>query len=460
MFFSIRVSRKGEKSIILSTSFLFYVYFSEHTWYNLIISEVAEKINSIFEGGFPMHDLPKEICDVIDDHDFLTYQKVADLIGSTKQEMSYFHTNKQQFSFRKYLRLSFVVYPGNQKEVMDRWCLRFDSVESVKQSFEYASITRNKELLKELIDKHKGDSSFTKHVAVYTVLYDYYMFKYEADELVNKMEKVGKLSGDLAILSDIIKCYYYYYVEEYHLMLATAKQALKAIHKLSDRQLFIKESFLHRIAEVLGHVSLHLNDIEAARFYANIIINADICAKTVSGAYYILGMTYLTEDKTKCIEYLRERYEIARTLGEESIEKNARRGLDIAKLYLNVQLDADSDPILLRLQNNKGSEFELNLIKEAAFKQGDDGILIILKGIAKNSVKKLHEYRKTFFKQQNYFFASLAAREIQKMDENCSDMIEEFIEFKIETKGDVDFEEDYIKCFNRISDCRRSGISA
>jgi hypothetical protein len=243
-------------------------------------------------------------------------------------------------------------------------------------------------------------------------------------------------------------------------MLATAKQALKAIYKLSDRQLFIKESFLHRIAEVLGHVSLHLNDIDSARFYANIIINADICAKTVSGAYYILGMTYLSEDKTKCIEYLRARYEIARTLGEESIERNARRGLDIAKLYLNVQLDTDSDPILLRLQNNKGSEFELNLIKEAAYKQGDDGILVILNGIAKNSVKKLHEHRKAFFKQGNYFYASLAAKEALKMDESCSEWIDEFIEFKTETKGDVEFEEDYIKCFTRISDYRSSRISA
>jgi hypothetical protein len=54
-------------------------------------------------------------------------------------------------------------------------------------------------------------------------------------------------------------------------------------------------------------------------------------------------------------------------------------------------------------------------------------------------------------RQGNYFFASLAAKEIKKMDENCSDLIDEFIEFKIETRGDVDFEEDYIKCFNRIA---------
>lgn len=407
-----------------------------------------------------MQKLQREICNAIEDHNYLTYNKVADFIGCTKQEMSYFHTNKQQFSFRKFLRMAYVLHPENPIEAMNDWCLRFNTSEAIKQSFEYASITRNKELLKKLIDMYQDDKSLSKYVGVYTVLYDYYMFECEADELPEKLEKVGSLKNELGILSDIIKCYNYYYVEEYHLMLATAKQAVKAIAKLSDRQLFIKECYLHRIAEVLGHVSLLLNDIKNARFYANAIINADICAKTVSGAYYILGMTYLGEDKTKCIDYLRKRYEIARTLGEESIEKNARRGLDIAKLYLDVQLDADSDPILLRLQNNKGSEFELNQIKEAMFKQGDDGILVILNGIARNSVKKLHEYRKSFFKQSNYFFASLAAREIKKMDENCSDLIDEFIEFKIETRGDGTFEENYIKCFTRISDYRSNSISA
>jgi hypothetical protein len=407
-----------------------------------------------------MLKLPKEICNMIEDHNYLTYNKVADLIGCTKQEMSYFHTNKQQFSFRKFLRLSYALHPENQKEIFDGWCLRFNTTESIKQCFEYASITRNKVLLKTLLDKYKDDKSLVKHVAIYTVLYDYYMFKYEADELVTKLEDAGSFKSELAILSDIIKCYHYYYIEEYHLMLATAKQAIKSISKLSDRQLFIKECYLHRLAEVLGHVSLHLNDIENARFYARVIINADICAKTVSGAFYILGMTYLPEDKTKCIEYLRKRYDIARTLGEESIEKNARRGLDIAKLYLNVQLDADSDPILLRLQNNEGSEFELNLIKEAAFKQGDEGILVILNGIARNSAKKLHEYRKAFFRQGNFFYASLSAREALKIDSSCSEWIDEFIDYKIETRGEGTFEENYIKCFTRIDYYRSSSVGA
>ena len=404
-----------------------------------------------------MHNLYKEVCNTIEDHDYLSFNKVAEYIGCTKQEMSHFHTNGQ-LSFRKFLRLSFVVYPDQQKEKMDSWCLRFNTTESIKQSFEYASITRNKELLKMLIDKYQDDKSLNKHVLIYAILHDFYTNKIGAKDLIPRLDKIGQLKGELVILSDIIKCYTYYYLEKYHLMLETAQEALKSVLNLSDRQLFIKECYLHRLAEVLGHVSRHMNDIPSARFYANLIINANICPKTVAGASYILGMTYLVEDKEKAVKYLQLRYDITKTLGEADLENNARRDLDFAKLYLDIQLDADSDPILLRLQNNKGSEFELKLIKEATFQQGDDEFLVLLNAIAKNSLEKLHECRKKFFKQSNYFFASLAAREAKKMGET-SMLIDEIIDFKIETKGDVEFEENFIRCFNRIDDCSRA-ISA
>jgi hypothetical protein len=404
-----------------------------------------------------MHKLFKEIGNNIENKD-IPIIVAADFIESTKQELSDYLNGKKGLGFRKLLKFSFLLHPNNQKEVMENWCMRLNSTESMKQSFEYASITRNKELLKKLIDVHQNDEPLSKYVAVYTILYDYYMFKFEADVLPAKLEKVGQLKGELSILADIMKCYHYYYLKEYHLMLATAKGVEKSIYKLSDRHLFIKESYLHRIAEVMGHASVHFNDVESARYYANLIINANICAKTVSGAYDILGMSYLSEDKAKCIQYLQTRYDIAKTIGEPSIEKMARRNLDYAKLYLNITLDTEADPILLRLQNNKGSEFEIKLLKEEIFQQGEDEFLILLRAIAKKSVKSLHKCRKEFFKNWNYLFVSLAAIEAKKAGED-SELIEEFIELKLETKGDVQFEENYIKCFNRISSNRNS-ISA
>jgi hypothetical protein len=404
-----------------------------------------------------MHKLYKEIGNTIEDTD-LPLIVVADFIESTKQELSDYLHGKKGLGFRKLLKLSYFLYPSNQKEIMENWCLRLNSTESIKQSFEYASITRNKPLLNALIEKHREDKSLTKYIAIYSILYDFYTNKIGAKDLISRLGKIGQLKGELSILCDIIKCYNYYFAEKYWLMLETAKDAEERINSLGDRHLFLKECYLHRIAEVLGNVGLFLNDLESARYYANLIINANICAKTVSDAYYLLGMSYLSEDKERTIKHLQTRYEISKLVGDDDIETNARRDLDFTKLYLNDQLAADSDPILLRLQSNKGSEFELKLIKEAIFQQGDDDFLTLINAIAKNSLKHIHECRRSFAKQHNYYFASVAAREAKKMGES-SEMINEFIDYKIEIKGDVEFEENFIKCFSYYSD-RRDSVSA
>lgn len=399
-----------------------------------------------------------EIGDFIEDHDHISLSTVSEFIGCTLQELSNF-INHGGIGFRKLLRMSYILFPTKQESVMSEWCLRLTTTESIKQSFEYASITRNKELLRKLIEKHDGEKGVIgKYISIYAILYDFYTNRVSAKDLIERLNKVGQLSGELVILAEIIKCYNYYYTEDFPLMLATAKEAERSLGKLGDRQLFIKECYLHRLAEVLGHVSLHLNDITQARYYANLIINANICPKTVSGAYYILGMTYLPEDANKCISHLLTRYEITKNLGEKDIEGNARRGLDFAKLFLDVKLDEDSSPILKRLQQNKGSEFEIKLIKEAHFQEGKDDLLVLIEALAKNSLEKVHECRKNFFKQSNYYYASLAARESRKLGETSA-LIDEFIDFKIEVKGDVEFEENFIRCFTHCGDYRKS-ISA
>jgi hypothetical protein len=404
-----------------------------------------------------MHKLYKEIRDIIEDHDYLTANSISEYIGCTKQEFSKF-LGGGGIGFRKLLRLSYLLFPENQKDVMDEWCLRLNTTESIKQSFEYASITRNKQLLKALIDKYKTDGgSISKYVSIYSILYRYYIYEIDAGSVIEELRKVGLLKDELCILAEIMKCYNYYFLGKYHLMLETSEQIMVLINELGDRHIFFKETYLHRISEVLMHVSLHLNDIESARYYASIIINANICAKTVAAAYDIMGMSFLSEDRQKSIQYLQKRYDISQTLREPAIEQNARRELDFAKLYLNLQLEDDSDPILLRIQNSKGSEFELKLIKEARFQQGDDDFLVLISAIAKNSISKLHECRKLFFKEGKYFFASLAALEVKKLGE--SEWIDEFMNFKIETKGDVNFEKDFIKCFSIFGDYR-SYISA
>ncbi|MEY8188611.1 AimR family lysis-lysogeny pheromone receptor [Peribacillus simplex] len=395
-----------------------------------------------------MQSLHREICNIIEDHDHLSFTLVAEFIGCTKQEISDFKEGHKGLSFRKLLRLSYLLFPTKQKEVMRGWCMRLISTEAIKQSFEYASITRDKELLANLIETYKDEKNLAKYVSVYSILYKFYINVIGAKDIISELKKVGPLKGEIYILSEIMKCYNFYYLGEHDQMLWTAQKAETLISELGERRLFIKECYLHRIAEVLGNVSLFYNDKETTRFYSFVIINADLCAKTISDAYYLVGMTYLVEDKLKCIEYLRKRYDICKGTGETDLIENARRDLDFAKLYLDIKLPEDSDPILIKLQDNKGSEFELRLIKEAVFQQGDDDFLTLLSAMAHEPIAKLHECLKRFLDETNFFFGGLAAAEIKKRGDNH--MLTEFaINYKKKTRGDVEYEKDYIKCFNR-----------
>ena len=49
---------------------------------------------------------------------------------------------------------------------MADWCLQLDTAEAIKQSFEYAALTRNVELLKQLILKYKEDTGTVREYAV------------------------------------------------------------------------------------------------------------------------------------------------------------------------------------------------------------------------------------------------------------------------------------------------------
>lgn len=405
-----------------------------------------------------MNKLYKEIGDKIQDKD-LQLVAVANFIESTSQELSDYLHGKKGIGFRKLLRLSYLLYPEKQMSVMKEWCLRLVTTESIKQSFEYASITRDKELLKKLIDKHHDDGGvISKCVSIYTILYKFYTNVISAKDIPKELKKVGSLKDELYILGLILKCYNHYYREKYDSMLETAHEAEEMIYELSDRNLFIKECFLHRIAEVLGNVGVYMNDKEVTRYYANLIISAELCAKTVSDAYYLLGMTYITEDSQRCVDYLQLRYEISKKVGEADIEENARRDLDFAKLYLGIKLDSDSDRILIRLQENEGSEFELKLIKEAFYQQGDDDFLILIEAMAHRSILKLNDCRKLFVNKSNFLFGSLAAIEMKKLGERHF-LLDEQIERKCEIKGDVEFEENYIKCFINYRSNRRSDVA-
>jgi hypothetical protein len=393
--------------------------------------------------------LSRELCNLIEDRD-LTYTQVAKMIGASKQCISKFRSTGE-IGFRYLLRLSYLLFPLNQKEVMSEWCLRLATTESIRQSLEYAAITRDIDLLHKLITKHEKESgTLGEYVSVYSIIYKYMINQISGFDLIINVEKIGTVKDAiLNILIDIIKCYNYYFEKKFPLMLETARQAEKNLQFLSKRELFAKECLLHRIAEILGPVYLHLNNLKMARHYAFTIINADICPKTVSDASYIVGMSYLLEDGNKCVDYLQQSYDISKTIGDDAIEKEARLNLDFAKLYLDIKLDADSDETLINYQEDKESEINFNRLKEVMYQRDDDDLIVLFEAKASESMENLHEAFDEFFQQSNLYFSSAVAKVMHDLGDK-SIWTEKMIKFTPKTEESVYFEKDFISGFSNF----------
>ncbi|KEK22504.1 AimR family lysis-lysogeny pheromone receptor [Bacillus gaemokensis] len=392
----------------------------------------------------------REICDIINDRDDITFSAVGEKIEASKQCMSKFKKDGT-IGFRKLLRLSYYFFPDKQREKMDKWCLQLDSAESIQQSLEYAAITRNVSLLKKLLKLHKKETGIIgDYVNVYNVIYRYMNYDIDGHEIIGNLKKIDNIEDNtLVILVNILKCYNYFAQKKIHLMLDLALEVEEMIKNLSDsRKLFIKECYLHRLAEILAPVYLHRNELELSRHYSFLIINANICAKTVSDASYYVGMTYLTEDEEKCLEYLQKSHDIAKTVGVKDLIIQTRDNLDYVKIYLGVPLGMDSDARLVMYQNNR---LNGKMIDDYIEERGERDFLLMYQACNQNSIPELYERFQRFFSNSNFYFSSLVAKEIYDRGDR-SMMTQMLTNFKSNhTKGEIQFEKSFIRSFRSFN---------
>jgi hypothetical protein len=405
-----------------------------------------------------MDKIRKDIFDEIEDRDDLNITKVAALIGSSKQLLSNWKKGYKNIGFRKLIRLAYLLFP-NPKEKISEWCLRLDTGESIKQAFEFAAAIRNIDLLKELLIKHKHETGVIGEcVQVYTIIYNYMTDKIKGEDLLKEVRKVKTTDKALAILLDIIKAYYYYHKRQFLMMLEIGKCLEKEISELSDkREKFIKESYCHRICEIYGPAYLHLNNLHMARKCGKALINANFCAKTVSDGFYIVGMSYLLEDKKKCIDNLQASYDFMLDSRDQELIKLAKYNLDFVKAYHGEELDKDAPNAMKILYSIKWLEGDLptDLEKDIIFEEDKDFQLYIqhfYRALTLKSNNELIKCHSEFFAQTNFFFAGIVANDLIRFGEKTS-LIESLVQFKISREEDLDIEKDFISCFSDFDNC-------
>ncbi|MHB0801828.1 AimR family lysis-lysogeny pheromone receptor [Bacillus thuringiensis] len=407
--------------------------------------------------------LHEKICSLIEDRENVNLTSVANQIGVTVQYMSNFKS-KGTIGFCQLLKLSRLITIEGKSSIqtMSEWCLELDSAEAIKHSFEYAALTRNVTLLKQLIEKHsKERGTILEYVKVYSVLYRYITDEIAGTEIIYELKKIGRTKDRvLEILIKILKCYEYYHRKKFDLMLETVKVIESKVRKIDgERKLFIKECYTYRIAELFAPIYLKRNNTKLTRNYAQILINTYASHKTVSDALYILGMTYLFENKVKCLELLQRSYELSKKVNDKTIQEESRYNLDLVKLYLGIELPEDSDYRLVFYQKNPHAklsvEYIQDIIKERKVEGGVKEFFHYFLVVASNSHRELHILFEEFLSQTNYLFSSIVAEELYKKGDYVSLARSMVNLVSGNYKGDVEFEKNSI---TNLCMCNDRGI--
>ncbi|AHA73881.1 hypothetical protein ABE52_11840 [Bacillus thuringiensis] len=388
-----------------------------------------------------MKSLHVEVCELIGSRPELTYASVAEAIGVSPQYMSKFKKSGT-ISFCGLLKLSQVLTlpDENYKTTMRDFCLKVDTTELIKQSFEYASITRDMELLKRLIGKYRKDKgSIQEFVDVYEILYRYMLREIDGESLIKEINSLRQPTDCcLRILISIMKCYGYYFSKEFSMMIGLGKEVEQRLKQLSGGcKDFIQHCYFYKVYEVLAPVHLRSNNRDMARKYAYVIKNANVGLKASSDASYIIGMSYLLEDKQKCLSMLKEGYDLSKGIGDQGYENEAFYNMKMVEMYYAVETEGMASVLV-----------DVDKYAQVFYQKDNEDFIVLFRAMKDGSNESLHKCLQQFFTQGNYLFSSLSARELYKRGEDSA-IIKWMMDYKQEVGGN-EFEEANIDIFSDV----------
>lgn len=402
----------------------------------------AEGFYVILDGGkITLKSLHVEVCELIGSRPELTYASVAEAIGVSPQYMSKFKKSGT-ISFCGLLKLSQVLTlpDENYKTTMRDFCLKVDTTELIKQSFEYASITRDMELLKRLIGKYRKDKgSIQEFVDVYEILYRYMLREIDGESLIKEINSLRQPTDCcLRILISIMKCYGYYFSKEFSMMIGLGKEVEQRLKQLSGGcKDFIQHCYFYKVYEVLAPVHLRSNNRDMARKYAYVIKNANVGLKASSDASYIIGMSYLLEDKQKCLSMLKEGYDLSKGIGDQGYENEAFYNMKMVEMYYAVETEGMASVLV-----------DVDKYAQVFYQKDNEDFIVLFRAMKDGSNESLHKCLQQFFTQGNYLFSSLSARELYKRGEDSA-IIKWMMDYKQEVGGN-EFEEANIDIFSDV----------
>ncbi|WP_226568196.1 AimR family lysis-lysogeny pheromone receptor [Bacillus stratosphericus] len=379
-----------------------------------------------------MGALQQDVLNYFDDL-FLDFDSAANNLNiHVNQLYNFKRTGK--IGFRTLLKLSQFFYKGNYHELMQKWCLKLTTTESIKHAFEYAAIKRDIPLLEKLLRAHRTDSSLINYTQFYQVIYNYMLGEFRPYELKNYVNtlKCGK-DKELKVLKDIFYCYCLYFDNKNVTIVEKAADIEKEIYELSDaRKIFFKECYLIRLSEVFAPAYLYLKDLPKARRHADFLFSSNLSAKTKSDGYYYMGVSFIEEDKGECLRYMRKSADEAQKTNDPRIAAEADNTLKLVEVFYSYK---------------EKREIPQNLPTSEDMILGEKNLFLrYFRRVKGGSLPDLAEAYSTFTQEFNFLFSSIVVGDmiVAGLDPLIAAPIKDI---QLNYKGEVYFEKDFISSF-------------
>ncbi|CDN39290.1 unnamed protein product [Bacillus thuringiensis DB27] len=184
------------------------------------------------------------------------------------------------------------------------------------------------------------------------------------------------------------------FCKDFPMMIGIGKEVEQRLKQLSGgRKDFIQHCYFYKVYEVLAPVHLRSNNREMARKYASTIKNTNVGIKAVSDATYIIGMSYLLEDKQKCLSMLKESYDLSKGINDQGYENEAFYNLKMAEIYYAAETDGAANVLN-----------DVDKYAQVFYQKENEDFIVLFKAMRDTSNESLHKCLQQFFTQGNYFF--------------------------------------------------------
>lgn len=431
---------------------------------SIILKRGGDVIHLLKTGVNNMDKVRNFLFDRISDRDDLNDSLIASYLKLSTKQVGNLRAGKRKLTLRSLLVLSQLADPENYRSFMRDVCPQLtESSDCIRKTFEYAAITRDIELLDNHIETYKCEKRniIEKYVKVYSFISKYMHGKVKFDSMNEELDKLSNLNDPiLKILVDIYGCITLLHKRQFSYVINKASELEVQINGLNDKShLFLKECYLYRLSEILAYAHLFSNNLEEARRYSNILLNANINKRVNSDALYIIGMTYLQTDESICLSYLKDSVEVAKELKNERLEGYAVYNYNFARILLSKKVEESAPDVLKKVEGFRKGKVSYEDALDCVGKMGDPDLTGYFEAISGDR-KSLYKKFCDFVSDSNLYYASIIVRDLMEAGE-CTDFIKNLtinLRGTSSKKGDVVFEEDFISCFN-IGECVSSRVA-